>query len=79
MPALFTPIGPTEEVTSCDCCGRTDLRSTVALRHNATGGTVHFGRECAEQACHPWAALAPRFAQWAAVGGLEGGTEDDSE
>lgn len=44
-------LGNTDEVTSCDCCGRTGLKSTVALESEAAdGGTVYYGVTCAARA-----------------------------
>jgi hypothetical protein len=39
-------LGTSDEVTSCDCCGRKDLKSTVALVVG-DGDTVYFGVVCA--------------------------------
>ena len=72
---LFESIGPTDLVTSCDCCGRTDLKSTVELLHIASGQHVWFGRECASGATHPWARLSPKYAQF--VFADEGEPQDD--
>ena len=38
-------LGITDEVTSCSCCGRTGLKSTVAI--DAHGEVVYYGRTCA--------------------------------
>lgn len=35
-----------DAVTTCDCCGRTDLKATVAMQC-ADGSIVHYGRTCA--------------------------------
>ena len=43
--ATCTVLGNTDEVTTCDCCGRTDLKGTVALELD--GETVYFGVVCA--------------------------------
>lgn len=45
----FTIQGITDEVDTCDCCGRTKLKRTVALL-NENGSEVFFGTECAAQA-----------------------------
>lgn len=42
----FKILGITDEITACDCCGRTNLRCTVALER-ADGEIVHYGRDCA--------------------------------
>ena len=47
----FTVLGTTDEVTTCDCCGRSDLKSTVALNDGDNGDAiVHFGCVCAARA-----------------------------
>lgn len=35
-----------DSVTTCDCCGRTQLKATVAMRLDC-GGILHYGRTCA--------------------------------
>ena len=42
MQALYI----TDEIDTCDCCGRTDLKATVAMRLS-DGGILHYGRTCA--------------------------------
>ena len=42
MKALYI----TEEIDTCDCCGRTDLKATVAMQLS-DGGILHYGRTCA--------------------------------
>jgi hypothetical protein len=42
MKALYI----TEEIDTCDCCGRTDLKATVAMQLN-DGGILYYGRTCA--------------------------------
>lgn len=39
-------LGYTEEVTVCDCCGKSKLACTVVLETDA-GEVVHYGRTCA--------------------------------
>ncbi len=47
----FTVLGTTDEVTACDCCGRSDLKGTVALcDHDNADETVYFGCVCAARA-----------------------------
>lgn len=47
-----TPPGPMQalyiddSVTTCDCCGRTNLQATVAMQLDC-GGILHYGRTCA--------------------------------
>lgn len=36
----------TDEVTTCDCCGKTNLKR-VAVLQLADGSIVHYGRDCA--------------------------------
>lgn len=48
-PALRV-LGTMDEITSCDCCGRRDLRSTVALADTESGDVVHYGVTCAARA-----------------------------
>jgi hypothetical protein len=42
-------LGNTDDVTTCECCGRADLKSTVALSFN-DGEPVFFGVVCAARA-----------------------------
>lgn len=42
----YTVLGYTETVTSCDCCGRADLKGTVALQDNETGEINYYGVVC---------------------------------
>lgn len=41
----FVFLGITDEVTACDCCGRSNLKSTVAF--DVAGEIVHYGSTCA--------------------------------
>lgn len=43
MKALYI----TDEIDTCDCCGRTDLKATVAMQLSDGGGILHYGRICA--------------------------------
>ena len=43
MKALYI----TDEIDTCDCCGRTDLKATVAMQLSGDGGILHYGRTCA--------------------------------
>lgn len=45
----YTIKGICDDVTVCDCCGRKNLKCTVALEHD-TDGIVYFGRDCAGKA-----------------------------
>lgn len=42
-------LGTTDEVTTCDCCGRANLKSTVAISIDG-GEAVYFGITCAARA-----------------------------
>jgi hypothetical protein len=46
----YTIQGITDERNECDCCGRTNLKNTVALTDNESGETVYFGVTCAARA-----------------------------
>jgi hypothetical protein len=42
MKALYL----TDEIDTCECCGRTGLKATVAMQLDC-GGILHYGRTCA--------------------------------
>ena len=42
----FTAICLDDSVTTCDCCGRQDLKATVLMQSDL-GELVHFGQVCA--------------------------------
>lgn len=52
----FRILGTTDEVDACDCCGKTGLKSTVAVveldadGNELTGDTLYFGCTCAARA-----------------------------
>lgn len=53
---MYKVKGITDERTDCDCCGKTNLKCTVALISldadgNESGDVVYFGRQCAAMAC----------------------------
>lgn len=48
-PRAYTFLGTSDEVTTCDCCGRADLKSTVAIE-DEHGHTLYFGVVCAAKA-----------------------------
>lgn len=53
--AAFKILGITDERTECECCGKTNLKCTVALEFtdaegNATGDVTYYGRDCAAKA-----------------------------
>lgn len=52
---MYLVLGITDERCECECCGRKNLKCTVALDRcdsegNATGNVVYFGRDCASKA-----------------------------
>lgn len=50
MTAAYTFVGTTDEVTTCGCCGRSDLKGTVVLRPADGGDFVFFGSVCGAKA-----------------------------
>lgn len=42
----FRVLGITDERTSCDCCGKTPLKSTTAVEMLDTGEIQYFGSTC---------------------------------
>jgi hypothetical protein len=46
---MYTFIGTTDERTTCDCCGRSDLKKTVVLK-DVEGDFVFFGSVCGARA-----------------------------
>jgi hypothetical protein len=40
-------IGITDEITTCDCCGRSNLKSTVMISLDGESDPVHYGSDCA--------------------------------
>lgn len=52
---VFRVLGTTDDVTTCELCGREDLRGTVVLETidadgNGTGDLVHYGSDCGARA-----------------------------
>lgn len=43
-------IGITTDFNECDCCGKKDLKKTVAILDLDTSSTLHFGTSCAYMA-----------------------------
>lgn len=41
-------LGINDDVTTCECCGRANLKCTVVLTNGE--GEVHYGRDCAAKA-----------------------------
>lgn len=58
----YKVLGTTDDRTSCDCCGREDLKSTVALE-DEDGEVVYFGCVCAAKAMRIPAADVRRAAK----------------
>lgn len=44
-------LGINDDVTTCECCGRTNLKATVVLE-TEHGDIRHYGRDCAARAIH---------------------------
>lgn len=47
---MFRLLGITDEICTCDLCGKTDLKCTMALENLDTGEQVHYGRDCGAMA-----------------------------
>lgn len=47
--ATLKILGITDEKLECECCGKTNLKCTVALEMEE-GGVVYYGRDCAAKA-----------------------------
>lgn len=45
--ARFEVLGISDEVTACDCCGKSNLKRTVCIHDNESGETKYFGTTCA--------------------------------
>lgn len=45
---MIKVLGTTDDITTCECCGKRGLKLTVALDRD--GEVVHFGRDCAAAA-----------------------------
>ncbi len=43
---MIRVLGINDDVTTCECCGRQNLKSTVVLEIDEVS-VVHFGRDCA--------------------------------
>jgi len=46
----FKFCGISDEVTVCECCGKTNLRKTIILTNGE--GEMHYGTDCASKAIH---------------------------
>lgn len=40
-------MGISDEVLTCECCGRTDLKRTIMISLDGDADPVHYGSECA--------------------------------
>lgn len=48
MNAAYRILGINDDVTTCECCGKSNLKKTVVL--GSDSGEVHFGVDCAARA-----------------------------
>lgn len=59
----FTLLAIVDEVTTCDCCGKAELKCTMALEEHDTDGNavgeVYYGRDCGARALG-WGVSADR-------------------
>lgn len=53
-------LGYTDEVTTCDCCGKRNLKGSFAIETDE-GATVHFGSVCVNRAYGRKAASGIKF------------------
>lgn len=49
MTTTFKILGINDDVTTCECCGKVNLKKTVVLSMNGEG-EVHYGVNCAARA-----------------------------
>ena len=56
--AAYSLLNICEDITSCDCCGKSGLKCTMELQ-GADGSVVYFGRDCGARAL-AWTASADR-------------------
>lgn len=54
-PLAYKVVGTTDDVTACDCCGRQNLKATIALQPldvdgGEIGDVVYFGMTCGARA-----------------------------
>lgn len=47
---MTTFLGTSDDITSCECCGKKNLKRTVALDLTGDGAVVHYGVDCASKA-----------------------------
>lgn len=48
--ATYTILGTTDHITTCDHCGRTELKGTVALTRDDSTDVIYMGSTCAARA-----------------------------
>jgi hypothetical protein len=46
MTIKFIVLGSTDEVTTCDCCGKSGLKVTWGVQMVDTGDVLHYGSTC---------------------------------
>tara|TARA_R110000868_G_scaffold216141_1_gene466252 strand:- start:868 stop:1248 length:381 start_codon:yes stop_codon:yes gene_type:complete len=46
----FQYLGTSQDITTCDCCGKSNLKSTVVIRDVETDNELFFGVTCAAKA-----------------------------
>lgn len=51
MSTNYKLLGINDDVTTCECCGKSDLKCTVVMTNGE--GEVHYGRQCAARALRP--------------------------
>jgi len=49
---MFKVLGITDEKNVCECCGKINLKCTVALDSDSDTGIVYYGRDCAAKAIY---------------------------
>lgn len=47
--AQYRILGIADDINACDCCGKQNLKKTVAIENCETGEIGHFGTSCAMQ------------------------------
>lgn len=50
MEKAIVILGTTDSVTTCDCCGKTNLKRTVVIDDPTAGGARYYGTTCAAKA-----------------------------
>ena len=47
-------LGINDDVTTCECCGKSELKCTVILSSDDGMEQVYYGRDCAAKALSPY-------------------------